>query len=73
MEETLSVSYVKCPFCTAKNHCAACGAELSQALAAKPGVESAQVRLPEGTVHLVHRLDRDTLDDVLDGMGLLTE
>ena len=45
MEETLSVSYVKCPFCTAKNHCAACGGELSEALAAREGVDSAAVDL----------------------------
>ena len=28
---TLPVTYVKCAFCTAKNHCAACGAELGRA------------------------------------------
>ena len=40
---TLPVTYVKCAFCTAKNHCAACGAELTEALEARSGVENAAV------------------------------
>lgn len=71
MKETLKISYMNCGFCTAKNHCAACSRELSQALAEKPGVQSALVDLPEHSLTAVHTLDPDALEDLLDGMGLL--
>lgn len=73
MEETVAVSYVKCGFCTAKNHCAACGRELSAALAEKPGIQCAAVDLLEHTLRVVHSLGRGDLEDLLDGMGLITE
>ena len=44
-EYILPVTYVKCAFCTAKNHCAACGGELTGDLRAKTGVEDAAVDL----------------------------
>ncbi len=65
------VTYLNCQFCTAKNHCAACGAELSEALAQKPGVAAAQVNLPDHSVRLRHSMDPDDLEDMLDTMGLL--
>lgn len=71
MCETIPVTYVKCQFCTAKNHCAACGAELGEALAAKKGVRSAVVNIPDHTARLDHDLDGDELEDMLDAMGLL--
>ena len=71
MEETLRVTYLNCQFCTAKNHCAACGAQLSEALLQKPGVTAAQVNVPDRTVRLEHALDEDSLEDMLDAMGLL--
>ena len=71
MEETLKITYTNCGFCTAKNHCAACGAALAEALAKKPGIVSARINLPEHTAGIVHSLDRDGLEDLLDGMGLL--
>ena len=71
--ETLKISYLNCGFCTAKNHCAACGGQLSQALAEKPGIASAEVNIPDRTLRIVHTLDGDDLEDLLDGMGLLLE
>ena len=71
MEETLAISYMNCGFCTAKNHCASCGAELSQALAQKPGITSAQVNVPDRSLRVIHSLDPDDLEDLLDGMGIL--
>ena len=32
MTEVLRITYINCDFCTAKNHCAACGSELEQSL-----------------------------------------
>ena len=71
MEETLKISYMNCGFCTAKNHCAACGEDLAQALEQKPGITSAKINLPEHTAGIVHSLDGGELEDLLDGMGLL--
>lgn len=71
MEETLKISYINCDFCTAKNHCASCGQELSEALLGKPGIQAAQVNVPEHTLRLTHTLDGDALEDLLDAMGLL--
>ena len=71
MEETLKIAYMNCDFCTAKNHCAACGGELAQALAQRPGIEAAELNIPDRTLRVTHTLDPDGLEDLLDGMGLL--
>ena len=73
MTETLTITYMKCSFCTAKNHCSACGVELSAALEEKPGVLSAQLNIPDNSLCIWHALDRDALEDLLDGMGLLVD
>ncbi len=71
MTETLPITYIKCDFCTTKNHCSACGAELSEALERRPGISRAQVNVSEHTLLIDHSLDEDGLEDLLDGMGLL--
>lgn len=71
MTETLSILYISCSSCAARNHCAACGGELSAALTAKPGILSAQVDIPNRRVTVAHTLDQDALEDTLDAMGLL--
>lgn len=73
MEETLYAAYIKCGFCTAKNHCAACSGELAEALLRKPGIDAAALDLPAHTLRLEHRMDREELEDLLDGMGLMVE
>ena len=71
--QTLSVSYLSCGFCTAKNHCAACGAELSAAIIRKPGIAGASLNIPDHTLQITHELDGESLEDLLDAMGLLVE
>ena len=71
MTETLPVLYINCSSCAARNHCAACGRELGEALAAKPGIDAAAVDIPNRRVTVTHNLDSDALEDVLDAMGLL--
>ena len=71
MEEILKISYLNCDFCTAKNHCAACGGELADSLARKPGIEAAELNIPDRTLRIRHSLAPDDLEDLLDGMGLL--
>lgn len=71
MEETLKISYMNCGFCTAKNHCKSCGAELARSLLQKTGIEAAEMRIPDHTLRLTHSLDADALEDLLDGMGVL--
>lgn len=73
MREAVSVSYVKCGFCTAKNRCAACGAELTAELVKKPGISSAAVDLLQHSLQVDYSIDREELEDLLDGMGLLEE
>lgn len=73
MAETVAVAYVKCGFCTAKNHCAACGEELSAALERKHGITSAVLDLLGHTLRVEHSLDLEDLEDLLDGMGLMME
>jgi len=72
MEDTLKISYLNCGFCSAKNHCAACGAELAEALTRKAGIEAAEVDIPSHTLWVRHSLDADSLEDLLDGLGILT-
>lgn len=71
MTETLSVTYMKCAFCTAKNHCESCGAELSEALEQKGGVTAAYFNLPEKTARIDHTLDPDDLEEILEDMSVL--
>ena len=71
MTETLRVTYINCDFCTAKNHCTACGGELAQALLPKPGIHAAGINLPDHALQISHSLASDALEDLLDGMGLL--
>ena len=73
MTETLQISYLNCGFCTAKNHCQTCGAELGHSLEAKPGIAAALVNIPDHTLRITHEMDKDELEDLLDGMGLLAE
>jgi len=70
MRETLPVIYMKCAFCTAKNHCESCGQELDQALMGKAGIMTAVVNVPEKTVRLTHELDEDALEETLEDVGL---
>lgn len=71
MKETLKISYMNCGFCTAKNHCKSCGAELARSLLQKPGIEAAEMSIPDHTLQVTHSLDADNLEDLLDGMGVL--
>ena len=71
MEETLKISYMNCGFCSAKNHCASCGAELVQSLLQRSGIEAAEMNIPDHTLQVTHTLDAEDLEDLLDGMGLL--
>ena len=73
MEETWNVTYIKCGFCTAKNHCAACSGELAEALLRRPGIDSAVLDLTTHTLRIEHRMDPEDLEDLLDGMGLMAE
>ncbi len=73
MRETLHITYMNCGFCTAKNHCEHCGRELAEALAARPGVSVAVFNIPDHTATVDHALDSGSLEDLLDGMGLIVE
>ena len=72
-EYILPVTYVKCAFCTAKNHCAACGGELTGDLRAKIGVEDAAVDLLAHTVRIKTGLTQTDIEDLLEGMGLMAD
>ena len=72
-EYILPVTYVKCAFCTAKNHCAACGGELTGDLRAKTGVEDAAVDLLAHTVRIKTGLTQTAIEDLLEGMGLMAD
>ena len=72
-EYTFPVTYVKCAFCTAKHHCAACSAELTGDLKARPGVADAAVNLPEHTARVRSGLGQTDIEDLLEGMGLMAD
>ncbi|MDE7245332.1 MAG: hypothetical protein K2O18_15355 [Oscillospiraceae bacterium] len=71
MIETFSVTYAKCGFCTARNHCDACGAEIARALSEKAGIVSASAGKKPKTLQISYTTGRDTLEDILDGMGVM--
>lgn len=47
--------------------------ELSAALTEKPGILAAELDIPKKTLRLEHNMDRDALEDLLDGMGLIID
>ncbi len=71
METSLKIAFVKCSFCSAKNHCRSCGEELSEALAARPGIQAAEVDTKAHTARILHDMDLDELLDLLEGMGVM--
>ena len=71
VEQTFSVTYARCGFCAAKNHCAACAGELSAALSACEGVAAARVELPAGRAVVDHDLSPGDVEEVLPGGGVL--
>ncbi len=73
MEETFSITYMKCGFCTARNHCGACGEEISRTLAEKPGILSANADMNAKTLQISYTTGRDALEDILDGMGVMAD
>ena len=72
-EYAVPVTYVKCAFCTAKNHCAACGGELTGDLKARTGVADAAVDLLTHTVRIRTGLAQTDIEDLLEGMGLMAD
>ena len=72
-EEIIPVTYVRCAFCTAKNHCTACGGELTGDLRAKTGAEDAVVDLLAHTVRIRTGLTQTDIEDLLEGMGLMAD
>ena len=72
-EYAVPVTYVKCAFCTAKNHCAACGGELTGDLKARTGVEDAAVDLLTHTVRIRTGLAQTDIEELLEGMGLMAD
>ena len=72
-EYHIPVTYVKCAFCTAKNHCTACSGELTEALGNKTGVERAEVNLLEHKACVTASLSREDIEDLLEGMGLMAD
>ena len=73
MEKEYPITYAKCDYCTAKNHCATCSQELSQDLAGRPGIQSARVNTKTRLAQIEHDLGYDDLLDRLEGMGILIE
>lgn len=73
MAETLAVTYTKCAFCTAKNHCESCGAEIAAALLERDDITEAKVNIPDHSAVIVHTMDPDDLVDLLEGMGMFVD
>lgn len=72
-EEIIPVTYVRCAYCAAKNHCAACSEELSRALRARTGAADAAVDLAEHVVRVAAALSRAEIEDLLEGVGLMAD
>ena len=72
-EEIIPVTYVRCAYCAAKNHCAACSEELSRALRARTGAADAAVDLLAHTVRIKTGLTQTDIEDLLEGMGLMAD
>ena len=65
------ISYLKCQSCTAKIHCEACAAELTERLM-KDGVKAA-IDIPNRSAHIETTMDEDDLLDLLEETGLFAD
>ena len=71
MELRYSFTYLPCQTCTAKIHCEQCQDTIAAALGKLPGVQSAQVNIPEKTLAITGvGIDEDAVEDALDAIGV---
>ena len=63
-------TYYKCQACTAKVHCAQCDIELAEMLEAESAISWATVSIPQKTMSLQTELDRDSLEEILEDVGV---
>jgi copper chaperone CopZ len=71
MELSYSFTYLPCQTCTAKIHCEQCQETIAAALRKLPGMQSAQVNIPEKTLRITgSNIDEDAVEDALDAIGV---
>ena len=73
MLHTISVSYMPCQTCHVKMNCGDCEKLLEEALMRVHGVNSVSVQMTLKLVQMDSSLDIDTLEDVLEAVGMFLQ
>ncbi len=66
----MRISYYRCQTCKEQIHCDACEKLLLKQLSAESGIQAVQVNRAAKTITLQSALDEDTLEEVLEDVGL---
>ena len=70
MTQNLTITYLSCQTCHAKVHCDECEKRLEEVLLRIQGIDRASVRMGPKQVHVEGSIDADTLEEVLEDLGL---
>ena len=70
MTHTLKISYISCQTCHAKVHCDECEKQLEEAIMRMQGTNGASVQMGPKQVLIDSELDGDTIEEVLEDLGI---
>ena len=70
MTHSLSISYLACQTCHAKIHCDECEKRLEEALMRMQGINGASIQMAAKQCLVDGDIDADTLEEVLEDLGI---
>ena len=70
MTHSFSISYIACQTCPAKIHCDQCEKQLEEALMRSKEINGASVQIGAKSVLIDSDLDADTLEELLENLGI---
>ena len=66
----MRITYYRCQTCKEQVHCDGCEKLLVKQLSVEPGIQTVQVNMTAKTLSLDTTFDADTLEEVLEDVGL---
>ena len=70
MTHLFSIAYLSCQTCHAKVHCDECEKRMEEALMRMQGIDRASVKMGPKQVQVEGGIDADTLEEVLEDLGI---
>ena len=73
MTFTFDITYMPCQTCHARMHCDDCEKRLEEALWEMEGIRSASVQMGAKQVEIHSTLDKESLEEVLEDLGIFID